>query len=195
MTKNVLLCGVGGQGTVLASRLIALAAMEKGMEARGAETIGMAQRGGSVVSHVRIGQEIHSPLIPQGGADVIIGFEPAEAVRCMPYLKKGGCIVVSPEPIRPVTASLTGGTYTGREMMEYLQKTGEHLVVVDGTAICSRCGSSKVLNVALLGAAIASGLIGISLEEMEQAIEARVPEKFREMNRMALKLGAASKPV
>ena len=70
MTKNVLLCGVGGQGTVLASRLIALAAMEKGMEARGAETIGMAQRGGSVVSHVRIGEEIYSPLIPHGGADV-----------------------------------------------------------------------------------------------------------------------------
>ena len=84
MRKNVLVCGVGGQGTVLASRLIALAAMEKGMEARGAETIGMAQRGGSVVSHVRIGEEIHSPLIPYKAADVIIGFEPAEAVRCLP---------------------------------------------------------------------------------------------------------------
>ena len=84
MTKNVLLCGVGGQGTVLASRLIALAAMEKGMEARGAETIGMAQRGGSVVSHVRIGEEIHSPLIPYKAADVIIGFEPAEAWWCHP---------------------------------------------------------------------------------------------------------------
>ena len=83
MTKNVLLCGVGGQGTVLASRLIALAAMEKGMEARGAETIGMAQRGGSVVSHVRIGGEIYSPMIPHKGADVMIGFEPAEAVRCL----------------------------------------------------------------------------------------------------------------
>ena len=95
MTKNVLLCGVGGQGTVLASRLIALAAMEKGMEARGAETIGMAQRGGSVVSHVRIGGEIYSPMIPHKGADVMIGFEPAEAVRCLPYLKKGGCVAVS----------------------------------------------------------------------------------------------------
>ena len=172
MTKNVLLCGVGGQGTVLASRLIALAAMEKGMEARGAETIGMAQRGGSVVSHVRIGEEIHSPLIPYKAADVIIGFEPAEAVRCLPYLKKGGCMVVSPVPIRPVTASLTGGAYTGNEMMEYLKQTVDNLV--------------------LLGAAIASGLIGISLEEMEQAILKRVPEKFRAMNVTALNLGAAS---
>jgi indolepyruvate ferredoxin oxidoreductase beta subunit len=191
MTKNVLLCGVGGQGTVLASRLIALAAMEKGMEARGAETIGMAQRGGSVVSHVRIGEEIYSPLIPHGGADVIIGFEPAEAVRCLPYLKKGGCVVVSPAPIRPVTASLTGGAYTGREMMEYLEHAGENLVV-DAASIGMECGSPKVMNVALLGAAIASGLIGISLEEMEAAIEKRVPEKFKDMNMKALKLGAAA---
>ena len=172
--------------------LIALAAMEKGMEARGAETIGMAQRGGSVVSHVRIGEEIHSPLIPYKAADVIIGFEPAEAVRCLPYLKKGGCMVVSPVPIRPVTASLTGGAYTGNEMMEYLKLTVDNLVVVDGTAICAQSGSPKVLNVALLGAAIASGLIGISLEEMEQAILKRVPEKFRAMNVTALNLGAAS---
>ena len=172
MTKNVLLCGVGGQGTVLASRLIALAAMEKGMEARGAET-----------------------LIPYKVADVIIGFEPAEAVRCLPYLKKGGCMVVSPVPIRPVTASLTGGAYTGNEMMEYLKQTVDNLVVVDGTAICAQSGSPKVLNVALLGAAIASGLIGISLEEMEQAILKRVPEKFRAMNVTALNLGAASEHV
>lgn len=192
MTKNVLLCGVGGQGTVLASRLIALAAMEKGMEARGAETIGMAQRGGSVVSHVRIGEQIHSPLIPHGKADVIIGFEPSEAVRCLPYLKKGGCVVVSPAPIRPVTASLQGTSYEGTEMLEYLKSQVPDLVIVDGEEICRKCGSGKVLNVALLGAAISSGLVGISLEEMEQAIAVRVPERYRDMNLTALRLGAAS---
>lgn len=191
MTKNVLLCGVGGQGTVLASRLIALAAIEKGMEARGAETIGMAQRGGCVVSHVRIGETIHSPMIPMKQADVIIGFEPAEAVRCLPYLKEGGCVVVSPDPIRPVTASLGNGSYTGDEMMEYLKKHVEHLAVVDGKSICTVCGSPKVLNVALLGAAVESGLIGITSEEMEAAIVKRVPEKFREMNLKALSMGAA----
>lgn len=190
MTKNVLLCGVGGQGTVLASRLIALAAMEKGMDARGAETIGMAQRGGSVVSHVRIGQDIYSPMIPHRGADVLICFEPAEAVRCLPYLKTDGCAIVCPTPIRPVTASLSGGGYTGGEMMEYLEKTVKNLVVVDGTAICEECGSTKVLNVVLLGAAVASGLTGLTMEEMEQAVEKRVPEKFKEMNLKALKLGA-----
>lgn len=192
MTINILLCGVGGQGTVLASRLMALAAMEKGMEARGAETIGMAQRGGSVVSHVRIGRDCHSPMIPRHGADLLIGFEPGEAVRCLPYLKKGGCVVVCPEPIRPVTASLGGGRYGGGEMMEYLQAAADHLVVVDGLNICKECGSSKVLNVVLLGAAIASGLTGITMEEMEQAIIRRVPGKFKEMNLKALKLGAAA---
>ena len=190
MTKNVLLCGVGGQGTVLASRLIALP-WKRGWKPGVRKPLEW-HRGGSVVSHVRIGEEIHSPLIPYKAADVIIGFEPAEAVRCLPYLKKGGCMVVSPVPIRPVTASLTGGAYTGNEMMEYLKQTVDNLVVVDGTAICAQSGSPKVLNVALLGAAIASGLIGISLEEMEQAILKRVPEKFRAMNVTALNLGAAS---
>ena len=84
---NCLLAGVGGQGTVLASKLIAQSAMNRGLNARTAETIGMAQRGGCVVSHVRVGEKIHSPLIPQHKADLIIGFEPAEAVRCLPYLK------------------------------------------------------------------------------------------------------------
>ncbi|MDO5416911.1 MAG: indolepyruvate oxidoreductase subunit beta [Lachnospiraceae bacterium] len=188
--KNVLLCGVGGQGTILASRLIALAAMEKGMEARGAETIGMSQRGGSVVSHVRTGRNIHSPLIPHGKADVIIGFEPAEAVRCLPYLKKGGCMVVCPSAIKPVTAALSDSGYDGSQAMEYLKAVVQKLSVVDGQAICGACGSPKVLNVALLGAAVASGLTGVSLEEMEAAIRKRVPEKFKEMNLKALRLGA-----
>ena len=94
MNKSILLAGVGGQGTVLASKLIAQAAIDLGFPARTAETIGMAQRGGCVVSHVRIG-EAHSPLIPKGKADIIIGFEPAEAVRCLPYLKEEGVVVTT----------------------------------------------------------------------------------------------------
>ena len=191
-SKNIMIVGVGGQGTLLTSRILGKLAINAGYDVKLSEVHGMAQRGGSVVSHVRIGEKIYSPLIPHGGADVIIGFEPAEAVRCLPYLKKGGCVVVSPAPIRPVTASLTGGAYTGREMMEYLEHAGENLVVVDAASIGMECGSPKVMNVALLGAAIASGLIGISLEEMEAAIEKRVPEKFKDMNMKALKLGAAA---
>lgn len=190
MTRNILLCGVGGQGTVLASKLIAQAAMEKGMEAHSAETIGMAQRGGSVVSHVRFGEEIHSPMIPLGKADVIIGFEPGETVRMLPYLKEDGCIVVCSESIQPVTASLGIGNYDGSKALPYLKEQTKSLIVVDGKAICEKCGSPKVLNTVLLGAAAASGKLGISLEEMEAAITARVPEKFKEMNCRALKSGA-----
>ena len=119
---NCILAGVGGQGTVLASKLIAQAGRTAGRQVRTAETIGMAQRGGCVVSHVRTGDVVLSPLVPLGQADVLIGFEPAEAVRCLPYLKAEGTAIVCTKAVRPVTASLTGSAYDGSEMIEYLQK-------------------------------------------------------------------------
>ena len=190
MTMNCILAGVGGQGTVLASKLIAQAAMDKGQNARTAETIGMAQRGGCVVSHVRIGDEIHSPMIPKHGADIIIGFEPAEAVRCLPYLKKDGVVVVSKKAIKPVTASLSDSTYDGTEMLALLQATAAKVIVVDGDQICEECGSAKVLNVALLGAACATGTLGLTIDEIKTAITERVAPRFIEMNTKALTAGA-----
>lgn len=189
MNKSILLAGVGGQGTVLASKLIAQAAIDLGFSARTAETIGMAQRGGCVVSHVRIGNAF-SPLIPKGGADMIIGFEPAEAVRCLPYLKKGGIVVTTKKAIKPVTASLSGSSYDGSEMIDYLSRNQKKLVLVDGEKICAACGSSKVLNIALLGAACASGGLSFSLENFAEAIRQRLPQKFVSMNLKALELGA-----
>ena len=153
MNNSCLLCGVGGQGVVLASKLIAYAAMEPGKFVRTTETIGMAQRGGSVVSHVRMGTEVHSPLIPLKSADMLLAFEPAEAVRCLPYLKEGGTVIVSSKTVKPVTATLSGSTYEGTEMLEYLKKNVENLAILDGEEICRQAGSSRVLNVALLGAA------------------------------------------
>lgn len=187
--KSILLCGVGGQGTILASKLIAQAAMSKGMEAKSAETIGMAQRGGSVVSHVRIGEEIHSPMIPLGMADVIIGFEPGEAVRALPYLKEDGKMVVCPDSIQPVTASLGLGAYEGSQCVEYLKSKVNNLVVVPGREICEKCGSPKVLNTALLGAA-AGEVLGLGLKEIEKAVSELVPERFQSLNKKALELGA-----
>ena len=186
MNTNCLLCGVGGQGTVLASKLISAAAMKKGLKARSAETIGMAQRGGCVVSHVRIGDQIYSPLIPKGGADVIIAFEPAEAVRCLPYLKKNGTVIVNTKPVIPVTASLGIGSYTGAEMIQYLREHVQNLIVVNGDEIAEKLHSAKALNVALLGAAAKSGALGLSIEELEDVILERIPEKFRELNLNAL---------
>lgn len=187
--KSILLCGVGGQGTILASKLIAQAAMSKGMEAKSAETIGMAQRGGSVVSHVRIGENIHSPMIPLGKADVIIGFEPGEAVRALPYLKADGKMVVCPDSIQPVTASLGLGAYDGSVCTDYLRNKVKNLTVVPGREICEKCGSPKVLNTALLGAA-AGEVLGLEFEEIVNAVRQLVPEKFQSMNQRALELGA-----
>lgn len=192
MSNNCLLCGVGGQGTVLASKIIAFAAMEKGDKVRTAETIGMAQRGGCVVSHVRVGGEMHSPLIPIGSADAIIAFEPGEAVRCLPYLKEGGIVVVNKKAVKPVTASLKGDTYKGEEMLSYLQEQVTQLIVVDGEDICNQCGSAKVLNMALLSAAVATGALSLNMAELENAIKKNIPEKFQELNLKAVALAAAT---
>lgn len=186
---NILLCGVGGQGTVLTSRIIALAAMKQGREVSGAETIGMAQRGGSVVSHVRTGDGIHSPLIPKGKADIILAFEPGEAAGCLPYLKEDGCMVSCIKAVKPVTASLTGNGYDGREAIEYLQKSVKNLILIDGEKICEACGSDKVLNTVLLGSAVKSGKLEISKEEIVKAMKERIPDELMDMNLKAFKMG------
>jgi len=187
---NCIVTGVGGQGTVLASKLIAQSAMNKGMKVRTSETIGMSQRGGGVVSHVRIGDEIHSPLINFNSADVIIGFEPAEAVRYLPYLKEYGTVIVANNPIKPVTDSLSDVNYNGADMIKYLKDNVAHLVVLDAEAVFEKCGSIKVLNTALLGVTAASGVLGFSMEDMEKSIHEKVREKFIDMNINALHFGA-----
>jgi indolepyruvate ferredoxin oxidoreductase beta subunit len=183
-----MLSGVGGQGTVLASRLIAQAAMANGEMAMTAETIGMAQRGGCVVSHVRCGKEVASSLIPKGMADIIIGFEPNEAVRVLPYLKKGGTVITTKRSVEPVTGALTGKTYPGEVMIDYLKKTDARVIVVDADEICKEVGSFKVLNIILLGAAVKSGVLGISPEEMKETIKERVKPKFVDLNLKAFDL-------
>lgn len=186
MNKNILLCGVGGQGTVLASKLIAAAAMKKGLSVMSAETIGMAQRGGSVFSHIRIGDNLHSPMIATGTADILIGFEPGETVRMLPYLKKDGQVIVSSHAIIPVTAVLSNGSYDPEAMLAYLKQTVAHLLVIDTEEACLTLGSSKILNILLLGAAIESGALGLTESEIKDAIRERLPERFHELNFQAL---------
>ena len=188
--KSCLLCGVGGQGTVLASRIIAAAAMAKGLHARTAETIGMAQRGGSVVSHVRIGDEIASPMIPWGRADVIIGFEPGEAAANIKYLKDGGVLILSSRQVKPVTAALGQSGYEGDDCLEWLKSKGSQCIVIDPDEIIEACGSPKVLNVAMAGALAASGAMNLTIGDMEEALRIRMKPKLQEMNMKALHMGA-----
>lgn len=190
--RNILLCGVGGQGTVLASKILAKSAMERGETVHTAETIGMAQRGGSVVSHVRIGEDCFAPLISRGQADVILAFEAAEAVRNLPYLKEGGTVVVSNTAVKPVTDALSKTDYDGQVMLDYLTRQNVRLVVVDGEELIRKCGSAKVLNIALLGAAARADVIGMTVEDIRHIVETTLAPKFQAMNLQALELGAAS---
>ena len=186
MSANIILCGVGGQGTILASKLIASAAMNCSIPVKTAETIGMAQRGGSVFSHVRLGAGVSSPLMARGTADLIIAFEPAEAVRQLPYLRKGGCVVVSTRPVVPVSAMTGGPTYDLEAIMSYLRLKVENLVLVDADAAAADLGSAKCLNVVLLGAAARSGELGLTTDDLREAIHDRLPQKLWELNERAL---------
>ena len=187
MQSNILICGVGGQGIVLTSKLIAAVAMEKNIPVMSAETIGMAQKGGSVFSFLRLGDDIYCPMFPEKTADIIIGFEPAEAVRMLPYLKDGGKIVLNTHPIMPVTATLSGSDYTGREMIEYLQRNVEDVTLVDGDRACEGIGSSKVLNMVMLGAAVRNDVLPFTIDEIEDIMKKTVKPQFVELNSKALR--------
>lgn len=185
-SRNIVLCGVGGQGTILASKLIAAAAMAEGIEVRSAETIGMAQRGGSVFSHIRLGAGVECPMNAAGTADLILGFEPGEAVRMLPYLKKGGMVVAASRPVMPVTAALAGSGYNGSQMLDYLRAKAGRVLAVDTEKACRELGSGKIVNLLLLGAAAAGGELGLTLEDIRQAVGIKIPAKFHELNFRAL---------
>ncbi len=193
MNKNIVFCGVGGQGTVLASRLVADAAMKENRHVMTAETIGMAQRGGSVFSHMRIDDKqeksltvVRSPLVARGDADLIIGFEPGETVRQLPYLKKDGWVVTSTRPVQPVSAMIGLSSYDSEAMISYLKKHVAHLILVDADQALADIGNPRVLNIVLLGAAIRTGEVGVEPADIVEALHARLPEKVWEVNEKAL---------
>lgn len=186
---NVLLTGVGGQGTVLAAKILAQAAQDKGWLVRTAETIGMAQRGGNVVSHVRMGNEgepVHAPLVAAGSADLVVAFEPAEAARALPYLKPEGTLVSATTPIQPVTAALAGGDYRAQDVIEALSSSVVRFRAVDDAALVRASGSRRTLNVMLLACALKEADLGISLDDLRAAVAACVKPKFVEMNLRAI---------
>jgi len=183
---DLVMAGVGGQGTILASKLIADAAMARGQCVHTAETIGMAQRGGSVMSYLRLGEGILSPLLGHGSADIIIGFEPGETLRMLPYLKKGGTVISSTHPIYPVSAMTGMAPYDVPAVIEALKARVPDLILIDTDAAMDKLGNSKVMNMILLGAAVRSGRLGISAEEIRAVLMKRLPEKLWEVNFRAL---------
>ena len=193
MNKDILICGVGGQGTVLAAKILAQAAQEKGWQVRTAETIGMAQRGGSVVSHVRMGndnEEVYSPLIAHNAADMIIAFEPAEGARVLPYLAPGATLVTATTAIQPVTAALSDNPYRGADVIKQLctvfENEPDRLVVVPDAAILKRVGSRKTLNTVLLASAVATEKLPLTLDDLRNAVRACVKPAFIDLNLQAI---------
>jgi len=189
---DILISGVGGQGTVLASRLIAAAAIKQGSFARTSETIGMSQRGGCVVSHVRINSEKSSSIIPFDNADMIIAFELAEAARSIPRLKKDGCCIINTQIIKPVSASLGTSQYDIEEITKYIKDNAKEVYFINGYKLAEEAGTVKAVNVVLLGAATAVGKMPFSREVMLESIIENVPQKFRELNGKAFALGYES---
>lgn len=183
------LAGVGGQGTILASNVLAEVALAAGFDVKKSEVHGMAQRGGSVNTHVRWDAErVHSPLIGRGEADILLIFEEAEALRYAEYLKPGGAAVVNQYIIEPITVSSGGAQYPSEaELKAVYSALTDRLHLVPGTAIARDLGNARAANVVLIGAL--SAFLGIPVETWLEVIEARVPPRYVELNRQAFLKG------
>ncbi len=186
---DILISGVGGQGTILASKILACAYMLEGHNARTGETIGMSQRGGCVVSHVR--SDANSPYIPLGKADVLLSFELCEGARNLPFLKKDGAAVINTARITPLTVALGACEYDEPAMRSSIAASG-NAHFIDAEAIAREVGSTKAVNTVLVGAAFGLGLLSLKRESIVEAIRMNVAERFFEMNVRALEAGIAS---
>lgn len=189
MKTDILIAGVGGQGQILASRLIATAAIIEGCHVRTGETIGMSQRGGSVVSHVRIGSESMAATVPFGRADLIIGFELCETVRNIKRLSENGRLIVNTQIINPVTVSLGIEKYDAAAMRDALKKATDSIIMLDAYSVAGQAGSVKAANVVLIGAAAGSGYLPLSRDSLVEAIRRVIPQRFHEINCKAFESG------
>ncbi len=185
-TKNIMIVGVGGQGSLLASKLLGRLAMEQGHDVKVSEVHGMSQRGGSVVTYVRYGDKVYSPVIDEGEADYIVSFEALEAARWLSYLKPDGQIVTSTQQIDPMPV-ITGAAQYPDGLVEKMRATGAKVDALDCLALAEEAGSSKAVNIVLMGRL--SHYFGVSDEMRMNAQEAMVPPKFLELNKKAFYLG------
>lgn len=184
---NILIVGVGGQGTLLASVLLGKLALEEGFDVKLAEVHGMAQRGGSVVTHVRISEnQVYSPLIEEGGADVIVAFEELEAYRWISYLKQDGAIFVNTQQIKPMPVIMGKADYP-QDILGFLKQNASRVTGLDALGIATECGSAKAVNTVLLGAMAKE--LPFSKESWVKQIENTVKPKFIELNKAAFEKG------
>ena len=186
-TKNVMIVGVGGQGSLLASKLLGRLLLSKGYDIKVSEVHGMSQRGGSVVTYVRFGEKVYSPVIDKGEADFIVSFELLEAARWTEFLKPGGKLIANTQQINPMPVIIGAAEYP-QELVEKMRSAGIDVDAMDALSLAEQAGSSKAVNLVLMGRL--SKYFDIPQEEWMTAIEASVPAKFLEMNKKAFALGA-----
>lgn len=184
--KSVLFVGVGGQGTILASKILVQGLLENGYDVKMSEVHGMAQRGGSVTTQVRFGKKVYSPLIEKGKADVIVSFEKSEAARWLSYLRKDGHVVVNDYEIHPVPVLIGEESYP-ENVSERLREAVDNIVIMDAAGVAKELGNIKAQNVVLLGALIK--VLGVEEIEWESIIKKMVPQKAIELNKKAFKRG------
>ena len=185
-TKNVMIVGVGGQGSLLASKLLGRLLLDEGYDVKVSEVHGMSQRGGSVVTYVRYGEHVYSPVIDKGEADVIVSFALLEAARWLPFLKKDGTVVTNIQQIDPMPV-ITGNMEYPAELVEKMKATGAKVDALDCLKLAEEAGSSKAVNIVLMGRL--SHYFDMPEEAWMKAMEAIVPAKFLEMNKKAFELG------
>lgn len=187
MTKNILLTGVGGQGTILAAKMLTFGLMEAGYDVKMSEIHGMSQRGGDVISQVRYSKDkVYSPVIEKGTADIIVSFEKMEALRTLEYIKEDGAVVVNTEEIPSMTV-LTGAENYAEDVIEEIGKAVKKVHALDASKLAKDLGNVKAANVILLGALIK--LMGLEEINWEDIIRKNVKEKFIDLNLKALKVG------
>ncbi len=189
MTKNIMIVGVGGQGSLLASKLLGQILLNAGYDVKVSEVHGMSQRGGSVVTYVRFGDKVYSPIIDKGEADYIVSFELLEAARYVEFLKPGGHIVVNTQQIDPMPV-ITGNAAYPENLVEKMKASGAEVEAFDALAVANEAGSSKAVNIALLGRL--SKKFDFTEEQWMEALEKCVPPKFIELNKKAFALGRNS---
>lgn len=185
-TKSIMIVGVGGQGTLLASRLLGNALLSKDYDVKVSEVHGMSQRGGSVVTYVKYGSKVASPIVALGEADLILSFEQLEAARWLPYLKKGGTIITNTQKMDPMPVVMGAAEYP-QDILEAIRAKGVKLVAVDALSMAVEAGSSKAVNVALIG--VMARNMDLEKQVWKDTIAATVPAKFLELNEKAFELG------
>jgi len=184
--KSILIVGVGGQGTLLASKVLGQVVMQEGLDIKMSEVHGMAQRGGSVVTQVRFGEKIYSPLIPDEGADIILSFEMMEALRYLPLLKKDGKIIINEQKIAPMPV-LVGAVKYPEDPIKEIQKMGIEVIGLKAYELAKEAGNMKAANVVLLG--VLAKDLDFDENMWENAIKETVPERFLEVNMKAFEMG------